>query len=102
MRCQRCRNTQACVVVRCSSGLMPPGHRSAQVEAARAKLQARLLRGKTAGGGSSGGGGNVLGTTLSAGSSSSSSSSPLLDGLVSRQPLLLVEDVDALLDELQR
>jgi hypothetical protein len=28
--------------------------------------------------------------------------SPLLDGLVSRQPLLLVENVDDLLDELAR
>eukprot|EP00775_Hariotina_reticulata_P008155 gene8155-8348_t len=52
---------------------------------------------------------NVLGTRMTAPSTSASSTTSadagrasLLDGLVSRQPLLLVENVDQLLDELER
>lgn len=90
-----------------------------QVGEARAKLIARLALKPPASAADTPASPNMLGTTgsrsSSGGGSSSNSSgdgvlgsgggagtSPVLDGLVSRQPLLLVKNVDSLLDELER
>ncbi|WIA44192.1 hypothetical protein OEZ86_010515 [Tetradesmus obliquus] len=100
-----------------------------QVEEARTKLVARLAPqpGSSSSSASSSSGSsstaaqpNMLGTTGGGSSSSSeqgpqanaaaagvgsgggAGTTPVLDGLVSRQPLLLVRDVDCLLDELER
>lgn len=68
----------------------------ARVPAARAALLALY------GGGGGEGGGGVEGQEASAASAAAAAAGSVVDGLVERQPLLLVEDLDELLAELER